>query len=289
MSASRPASRSDVAPGEVRPRRPVAVIRRWRRIALAATVAAAGALATATPSPAAHPNALWHVVHDLCVPLRRATGLAAPCLAVDLRGGTAVVPDPQSATQVLLVPTRRVTGIEDPALLAPDAPNYWRAAWSARRFLERRARRPVPRDAVGMAVNSFYGRSQEQLHIHIDCVRPDVRAQLLAAAPRLSPREWRLLSVGGSLWRVRELPGEDLAQTDPFALLAAAGAHTAAHMERQTLAVIGGRMADGGPGFHLLAQTARPSLGLPGHGEILLDQQCDVLRAGANGPSPDPG
>ena len=264
--------------------RPVAPRRRaLRRLALAAGLVAA-ALAAATPSPAAHPNALWHVVHDLCVPLRRTTGLSAPCLAVDLRGRTAVVPDPQSTTQVLLVPTQRVTGIEDPALLAPDAPNYWQAAWEARRFVSARARRATPRDAIGMAVNSFYGRSQEQLHIHVDCVRPDVRAQLAAAAPRLSTREWKLVSVGGGLWRVREVAGEDLAQADPFALLAAAGAHTAAHMEQQTLAVIGGRLADGRPGFHLLAQTARPSLGLPGHSEILLDQQCDVLRPGAAPP-----
>ena len=72
------------------------------------------------------------------------------------------------------MPTAAITGIEDPAVLAPGAPNYFADAWRGAPTLS--ARRPaLPRDALSLAVNSTFGRSQNQLHIHIDCLRVDVR------------------------------------------------------------------------------------------------------------------
>jgi CDP-diacylglycerol pyrophosphatase len=61
---------------------------------------------------------------------------------------------PSSATHVIVVPTALISGIESPALLRENAPNYWEAAWDARRFVEEGARRPLPRDKIGMAINS---------------------------------------------------------------------------------------------------------------------------------------
>jgi hypothetical protein len=46
-----------------------------------------------------------------------------------------------------------ICGIESPALLRENAPNYWEAAWDARRFVEEGARRQLPRDKIGMAIN----------------------------------------------------------------------------------------------------------------------------------------
>ena len=66
----------------------------------------------ATPAAADHPNALWHVVHGLCLRDQRVTGQPAPCLSVDPREGYAVAPDLGHRTQVLLVPTVRLAGIE---------------------------------------------------------------------------------------------------------------------------------------------------------------------------------
>ena len=66
---------------------------------------------------AANRNALWRVVHDLCVTDMKLGGHAAPCSKVDLRTGYAVVPDLQNPAQLLVVPTARLTGVEDPKLL----------------------------------------------------------------------------------------------------------------------------------------------------------------------------
>jgi CDP-diacylglycerol pyrophosphatase len=70
--------------------------------------------------------------------------------------GFAVVQAPSS---VLVVPTTRIPGIESPALLSENARNYWEAAWDARRFVEEGARRRLPRDKIGMAINSPASRS----------------------------------------------------------------------------------------------------------------------------------
>jgi CDP-diacylglycerol pyrophosphatase len=227
---------------------------------------------------ASNPNALWHVVHDLCVTDMRVSHLPAPCLEVSRRGGYAALKDLKGKTQILLVPTARVTGIESPKLLAPDSPNYWQAAWEARRFFEKRAGGPVPRDDVGMAINSIYGRSQNQLHIHIDCVRPDVKEALEDHAGEIG-QHWRRLDVNlaGERYRAMRLYGVDLTGQDPFKLLAEEGSKERTDMGRQTLAVIGW-VFQGRPGFILLAAEAGGPDNSEGASEGLLDHDCQVLK-----------
>jgi CDP-diacylglycerol pyrophosphatase len=247
-------------------------------MAVRALLAAFAAALLAAPATAGdpHPNALWDVVHGLCVRDARLTGRPTPCLGVDLRRGYAVVPDLRRRTQVLLVPTDRIAGIESPALLAPDAPNYWQAAWDARRYFENRAHRPVPRDLVGMAINSVASRSQDQLHIHIDCLRPEVRDILRARQDRIG-FVWKPLgaTLADRRWKVRSLRGEDLGDRDPFKLLARQNADARSHMDRQGLVVAGAVLADGSPGFYLLSTTD-----WAGFGESLLDHDCAALRDG---------
>ena len=225
-----------------------------------------------------HSNALWRVVHDLCLTDARLTGLPAPCLAVNRRIGYAVVKDIGAHTQVLLVPTTRVSGIESLKLQSPDSPNYWQAAWEARRYIAREVGAAVARDDVGMAINSAYGRSQDQLHIHVDCVRPDVKTTLAAHAEaigeRWKPFRWDLAS---EQYRARRLEGEDLGERDPFKLLASGDSDARADMRRQTLAVIGVRFANGAPGFILLAAAGGTASNPEGASESLLDHTCAVL------------
>ena len=237
-----------------------------------------------TPSHglAAHPHALWHVVHDLCVADRRLTGLPAPCLEVDLAAGYAVVPDLKKPAHLLLVPTRRLSGIEDPRVLEPGGPNYWGQAWAARRHLAARIGADPPRESVALAVNAIPGRSQDQLHIHISCVQPAVANALAAMQPRLG-RGWSTHTILGRRWRVRTLTDEDLRTSDPFRLVAEAKEDGSANMGEQTLVVVGAQLPTG-PGFHLLWRTADAATGDPGHGEYLLDEACSGVAA----PRPPP-
>src|SRR5208282_6128619 len=127
---------------------------------------------------AANRSELWVVVHDICLPAYQGIGVAFPCaeinIAEGLDRGFAVLQTPSSATHVIVVPTIRISGIESPALLSENAPNYWEAAWEARRFVNDGAGRQLPRDKIGMAINSAARRSQDQLHIHVACIAPRV-------------------------------------------------------------------------------------------------------------------
>jgi CDP-diacylglycerol pyrophosphatase len=254
------------------PPRPWAMI----LVALATVAVSVGG----SPASADHPNALWRVVHGLCLRDKAITGIPAPCLAVNRREGYAVVPDPKGRTQVLLVPTTRVGGIESPQILAPDAVNYWQAAWDARRWVERRAHRPIPRDKIGMAINSMVSRSQDQLHIHVDCVRPDVR-QALAENESAIGNAWTPLPVrlAGRQFKARRLAGEDLGQRNPFEMLARGDPAARRRMALQTLAVIGATFPDGSPGFYLLSDHADFLRGDTGFAEGLLDHRCTILKS----------
>jgi CDP-diacylglycerol pyrophosphatase len=228
---------------------------------------------------AAHDRgALWQVVNDLCVPDMRLRGSPAPCSRVDLRRGFVVLKDIIGHGQILLIPTRRVTGIEDPQLLSPVRKNYWQAAWDARATLEQRLGRPLPREAIGLAINSALSRTQDQLHIHVDCLRPEVVAALRMRGDRVG-RHWSDLPIplAGRRYRAMRIMGEGLGTHDPFKLLATGDPLARADMGRQTLVVSGYRSARGKPGFLLLSHRANPAAGDRAHGEDLLDHHCKVL------------
>jgi len=238
-------------------------------------LASALVIAAVGVSPAsanADPNALWTIVHDQCVPDQETTGAPAPCALVDLAAGEqrgyAVLKDLVGATQYLLIPTERIPGIESPALLEPAAPNYFAAAWEAKSFVDARAGVDIPRDFVSLAINSAVARSQNQLHIHVDCVRADVREALTRRIADVGP-DWVPFGepLRGHVYRAMAVEGETLDAANPVQLLA----NRSDDMGLETLVVVGTYLRDGRPGFVLLASRADPATGNSGAGEELQD------------------
>ena len=230
---------------------------------------------------AADPSALWKIVSGQCVPHEQTTHDPAPCAVVDFADGMdkgfAVLKDLNGVAQFLLIPTARIGGIGDPAILALDAVNYWDAAWQARTFVEARLQTKLPRDAVSLAINSVLGRSQNQLHIHIDCVRPDVQALLRQNLDKVGT-DWTLFPVdlAGHSYRTLRIEQDSLSHADPFRLLAESDKHVAADMGMHTLVVVGAMFADGTDGFVLLDDHADVLAGDFGAGEQLQDHTCRV-------------
>jgi CDP-diacylglycerol pyrophosphatase len=224
----------------------------------------------------ADPNALWSIVNDRCVPDQQQHDDPAPCATVDLSAGDeqgyAVLKDMNGATQFLLIPTEPISGIESPAILAPGATNYFAAAWRARSFIDERAEQTLPRDWVSLAVNSEVSRSQNQLHIHIDCVRADVHEALTEHSPEIGA-VWTPFPVplGGHLYSAIAVTGDDLDAVNPFSLLANGLSGARADMGLETLVVVGAIGADGQPGFVILAGRADDTAGDTGSGEELQD------------------
>jgi CDP-diacylglycerol pyrophosphatase len=257
--------------------------RAWQGLARCALLLLA-CLAMAAPRAAAQdPDALWNIVHGQCVPDMQARASPAPCTAVALGDGVergyAALKDRRGIAQYLLIPTARITGIEDPQLLAPGASNYFDAAWRIRNLAQARLPRALPRDGFSLAINSAFGRTQNQLHIHVDCVRADVRdalrdnaQQIGAAWAPFGPR------LAGQRYLARRIEGQDLATANPFLLLAEGVAGARQAMGRYTLVVVAKEFAGEGPGFVLLAGRADPAAGNPGSGEALQDHDCAIGR-----------
>ena len=256
---------------------------RMRRAAIAVTAASMFMVAAARPSRAADPDALWKIVHDRCVPDQQEHGDPKPCVLVDMSGGVgrgfAVLKDLNGVAQFLLIPTDRIKGIEDPGLLASDAPNLFDAAWEARTFVEGQLHRALPRDAIGLVINSVQGRSQEQLHIHVDCLRADVRETLHLRGGDVGPvwAPFPAMLVGRS-YRVMHVPGERLGSSNPFKLLADGVPGARGSMGLHTL-IVAGMEVEGRPGFVILDREVTRETGDRGNGTELLDRACNVASA----------
>jgi CDP-diacylglycerol pyrophosphatase len=225
---------------------------------------------------AANRGGLWAVVHDICVPAYQSIGVGFPCAEVSiadgLERGFAVLRAPSSATHVIVVPTTLISGIESPVVLRENAPNYWEAAWDARRFVEEGARRQLPRDKIGMAINSAASRSQDQLHIHVACIAPKV-AEFLRRHQAEIHEAWSFLSSGLLVHRFAAMKVEtdSLAHVDPFNRGLPPAKFSVGN---QTLAVIGATFGGGRTGFYLLANESGESPRKIVSAEALLDDKC---------------
>jgi CDP-diacylglycerol pyrophosphatase len=266
-----------------------AMVMRRTRAAIGVAVALTTLLAGADPDAFwrfihLRSDALWHLVHNLCVPAQAKIHNPAPCRYVSPQDGSpegyAIIKDRIGIRQYLLVPTRRVTGIESPDLLLPGRTGYWAQAWDSRSYLEGLLGNQVPRDGIGVAVNSALGRTQNQLHFHIDCVRPDVRAALKSQERRIR-QSWSRVTLPpfGRSYSVRRLMEPDLSTSNVFRLVADQGPDVEGNMAIQTVVVIGAMFRDGREGFYILNDHADIGTRDPGTGEELLDRKCTLLDA----------
>jgi CDP-diacylglycerol pyrophosphatase len=219
---------------------------------------------------------LWAVVSEGCVRNQQTSGIPFPCQSVDEEQGFAIL-GPGGA-HFMIVPTRQVAGIESPEITAPDAPNYWEYAWQARSHLNDFLGTELARDEVGLAINSARNRSQDQLHIHVGCIKPDVWStlQVYERAVRTTGSRLPFAITPGHLYRMLRINDEQFGSANPFQLVADGipGARDA--MASYTIVVAGATFRDGTIGFYVLAERSDANGG--GSGEGLLDYDCEVLR-----------
>ncbi len=230
-----------------------------------------------------NPNILWHLVHDDCTPsARKHEYPPKPCVEVlfppgHFQHGYAVLKDIRGRSQYLVLPVARISGIGSATLLEPNTPNYFADAWTARLYVDAALHRIMPRDDIALAVNSKYGRTQNQLHIHVDCIRSDVLDTLRKLLPDISGK-WKLLPVllRRHHYEAKWIDGNTLA-INPFRSLASA-LPAGADMSEYGLAVAGAYSSSGKPGFILLATKADTSTGNYGSVEELQDHACAIAN-----------
>ncbi len=223
-----------------------------------------------------NPNALRHIVLQQCVPNQQQHQNPSPCAEVNLKGGYVLFKDRNGPLQYLLMPTYRINGTESPLLLDPLTPNFFWQAWQGREIMSQRRGAPIDDNAVSLAINSRSGRTQNHFHIHISCLRPDVRAQLDNDAATISSR-WLPLPGGlqGHEYLARRVTEAELAQRSPFLMLAEEVPEAREHMGRYALA-----MARQSDGSLVLLATERNLLTLNrASAEEIQDHSCVILNA----------
>jgi CDP-diacylglycerol pyrophosphatase len=214
-------------------------------------------------------NSLWTVV-EVCKGMQATLGIATPCNTVVNReqlDGYAIVKDLRRGSHYMLVPTQRHYGIEDISLQDPHAPNRWQQALDNISLVEHARHTTIPRYDIVLAVNSLPVRTQDQLHIHIDCAHPiflrDIRPQI----HRIGSHWIRLsASIAGQHWWAITLSGPILT-IDPFQELYNGPSNH--DMKPWALAL----WPNSDSSFILLASHAPES----GNGEALEDHACHIL------------
>ena len=133
-------------------------------------------------------------------------------------------------------------------------------------------------------MNSVPGRTQDELHIHLDCLRPSVRRAVDASLPDVGDR-WAELAAPlthGHRYRARWLAEGELETTDPFQLLAA---DPVVGRDRGlwTLVMVAAQRPSGEQGFVLLSHRTDYATHDLAVGEELLDHHCTALPAPPSG------
>ncbi|MBK5183454.1 CDP-diacylglycerol diphosphatase [Paraburkholderia domus] len=252
------------------PRLRQTLLRTVAALAVAFTAASCARLA------AIDSNALWKIVDLRCVPSQLATGTPGKCTVVDLDKRYVILKDIVGRSQHLLIPTDRVTGIESPLVLAPNAQNYWDDAWVSRLYVEKSVKRTLPDNQLGLEINSQYRRSQNQLHIHIDCMHSGV-SDALARHAKDTPGEWRWDTLDGQRYRIMRVTSLTQAN-NPFRIVARDNSGTAA-MAMQTILVTGAGPSAEKDGWLVVNSGLDVDNG-SGTAEGLLDHACRVADSG---------
>ena len=160
-----------------------------------------------------------------CAPHAEAGQGPAPCERIDLAHGddqgVALLKDLVGLAQFLAIPTRRVTGIEDPFVLDPPRRTISPSPGPPAMRWPPGSGGTLPREDVSIAINSAFARSQDQLHLHLDCLDPGVAATL-AGDLEAFDETWRPMAepLKGRVYWARRVLSDDLSGVRPLALLA---------------------------------------------------------------------
>jgi CDP-diacylglycerol pyrophosphatase len=250
---------------------------RARRAGVAATIAGLllAAPAAAAPDPAR--DVLWMALKT-CVLAKRVANRTFPCLTVDLgdkdRPGSAVLRAPGEPTHIVVMPTDTVIGLEAPVLRGSRGVAYWRAALAARHFVSDELKDRVPEGEVALAVNSARGRSQDQLHIHLDCLRPKV-VEALNTHGRSVGASWKPFPVplAGDRFLALRVRAAEVETFNPFTALTRLPGRK--DLTRTSFAAVATRPDDPEPGFLLLAYRAPLA-----SAEDVMDHSCAIAGPG---------
>lgn len=190
---------------------------------------------------------LWKAVKDSAPPP------ASPAPNIMVTTSWVLKDGGQGKHDLLAIPRARVTGVECPDIWGPKAFNLWKPAWdeAVNRF------QGVD---VMLGINSFHGRKQDQLHIHLTGFQQHARSALnaLKGIPTdLSKWNTSMYPLMGHVYRIVRVNDLD---TNVFKLVKD---HIAQNdMFQQAIAVVS---AAPNKGFYIIDTQGKPDPGESEH------------------------
>lgn len=215
---------------------------------------------------------LWQIVSERCVPEQQHTGISVSCLQVNLAQRYTVFNDAKGPLHTLLIPTDKITGIESAELLNSKTENYFQHGWDTRYLLQQQAAFPIPERYLALAVNSRYGRSQNQLHLHLACLKPEVYQAILQQNSNID-YHWQMLNTPLSGRRYLAIKAATTA--NPFTVLSQYLQAEGDSMDNYGLVRV---VTDNGEAILLATRVQLMALTL-GTAEELLDFDCKVAQS----------
>lgn len=220
--------------------------------------------ATAACVIAPKPNSLWSLAQCCAKDLKSNPG----CRYYNKADEFIILKDndPIKPAAFLMIPAVKVTGIEDKQIFDRPFVDFWAYGWQeAQTYIKK------PAAETALAINSASGRTQDQLHIHIACIRPDVAQALADDDTKIGtdPVTAVQLQLGPDQHIYRVVRAITLVGSEnPYNLVAQMpGAKD--DMADESIAVVGSQT----PGSFYVLETYAHGTN-PGSAEELLDQFC---------------
>lgn len=223
-----------------------------------------------------NPDALWEIVSQQCVPGQQLRGYPQPCKAVNVSEGYVVMKDRKGPIHDLLMPIEKLTGIEEFAGRGTSS-NFFADAWAHALDPKNGIGNPSYNSTIALAVNSQHGRSQNQLHVHIACLKEEISSQLPQILKDIGS-DWSPLpaTILGHHYIALRLNDDWMTRQDPFQLLAKYTRANNDDLGKYSLALV---KQSHGSYFLLSTRLQLSEFNLGSAGE-LLDYHCGVAKAG---------
>lgn len=220
-------------------------------------------------------NVLWEKINENCVPNYLQHETYRPCSLIDLYRGIAIYKVDNDKFQYLLLPTEKITGLEDPKLMMDDTKNYFNEAWIARSFFTERLGKNIKENYISLAINPKNSRTQDQLHIHVSCISNDFTRILSNLSNKNISSNWSVnqtFVLYNYLFHYKKVSYHELVNTNLFKKIAKEVIREKGDLKNTGVGLVKVSMND----FILFIAIGSGKNGIPG--EIVQDHECTLAE-----------
>jgi CDP-diacylglycerol pyrophosphatase len=219
-------------------------------------------------------NALWKNVQERC--LKPDAPRHPDCAAVDRDKGLVLYKDAIGRSHFLVIPDRPMRGVDDIGAWEDGTPNQWAFGWDARAFVGKARGQALPDSMLGLAINAKASRSQDQLHIHLDCISTQARDFVSGAGAPIGTT-WTDLQFRGKPVKAIFVPSASASMSvNPFLLIKRRLGDAAPPVPDRGVFVAYVAGEQGQAGFVVVDQPVDREAGSNGHASDFLDRQCEL-------------